>query len=65
MPSQNRPLIEKIKKYDENGDNVTDLNEFRCIMRDIEPAISDELSFFLFKETLKLSSKESGLSDAI
>jgi len=53
-----------INKYDDNQDGVMQWDEFKGLIKDLEPGISDDYILLLFKEALN-SSEMSEISDAI
>lgn len=61
---EKKEVLEVVKKFDENGDGVFQLNEFKHMMKALEPEIDDKKIMTLFKTSLSITSN-GVLNDAI
>lgn len=64
--TQRKKLLKKFIDFDENGDGVLTLDEFKELMKNIEGSqISQDRVIMLFNEALELSNREGDSTDKI
>lgn len=61
---EKKEVTKLVKKYDDNGDGVFQLDEFKVMLKALEPDIDDKKILSLFKACLGIASNGT-LNDAI